>query len=142
LRLVIPHTFSDEPYAFRGPSDVPSEPFSFMATGTAFALISQIESFPNPVRQWAPSVERDRMELHRLLQQTSESRKPYDPEWPNSFGLRTSQRKREVLQKWWKANEAAIVAKRYADVVPGERFAAPSEFLPGITEILRTLNWK
>jgi hypothetical protein len=114
-------SMSDEAYHHDAPS--------FIAADMVLDLAASLEEFPAEVRQWAAEVRRDAAALlQRRLDEEARN-----PGQKTSDPPKSAHRLRELVQRWWKANEPALIGRRYSDLVPGERFLAPSQFLPGIS---------
>lgn len=126
---------SDEPYYNLGDNGM--EPVSFRSARSMLGMLQTMEGFPPEVREWAKSVEPDMLAFLKKKQHEAESvpQGQYDPNWEK--GYRWYERNREVAQKWWRANEKAVLEGRLKDTVPGEPYVAPSQFLQGVTKVWR-----
>ncbi len=125
-------SMSEVPYP-----DTGEQPMSFTSAGPMLGLVGNIKEFPPQVRDWARSIEQDRAAFFREKSHEAEAvpLDKYDPNWRK--GYRFDDREREVVQKWWRANEKAVTEGRLPETVPGEAFVAPSRFMEGVTEVWR-----
>jgi hypothetical protein len=114
---------TDEEFDERAPS--------FLATASLYHLLPELEEFPTSVRLWATRVGPEGLQLFAEVR--SRHMKGITP--LDVRDIQVSYREREILRHWWKANQAKITAHDYGGIVPGERFEAPSQFLPPIAAL-------
>ncbi len=84
-------------------------------------MLPNVVALPWPVRDWAGKLNAAHSSAYRKLQvaggETHEASK--------NAGVFVAQRRREIAQLWWQANEKAILAGKWQDVRPGEDYDTP-----------------
>jgi hypothetical protein len=121
IAVIARRAFSDEPYEVRG-SDMLWEPSSFAASGVLFdRMLPNMVALSGSVRDWARKLEKAHIAADRNLVTSGGN----THEVATKVNPIMQRRKREIAQRWWRANEKAVLEERWQDVRPGETYDTP-----------------